>query len=160
MQQIDFQYGDYHITSNKALLQPEVVHQWLSTKSYWSPGIPFETVMTASEHSFCVGVLYNGRQIGYARLITDYAVFAYLADVYVEEEHRGKAISKKMLEAMVGLDWVKGIRRLLLATRDAHTLYAQYGFTALANPDRLMEIVRPNIYQSLNTSLSNDIPAK
>src|SRR5690606_15612261 len=98
------------------------------------------------DHSYCIGVLKDGKQVGYARLVTDFAVFAYLADVYVEEAHRGKGISKKMMEILTGLEWVKGLRRVMLATQDAHTLYEQYGFAGPANPERLMEIVRPARY--------------
>jgi N-acetyltransferase len=83
-------YGDYTIITNKALMQPERIHRWLSTKSYWATGIPLDVVKTSFDKSFCIAVMHNGIQVGYARFITDYVIFAYLADVYIEEEHRGK----------------------------------------------------------------------
>lgn len=98
-------------------------------------------------HSACAGAFYKGEQIGFARFVTDYSVFAYLADVYVEEAHRGLGISKRMMEALMDMPWVPGLRRLLLATKDAHGLYAQYGFGPLRYSERMMEILRNDLYQ-------------
>ena len=123
------------------------VHKWLSESSYWEKGIPFEKVKTSFDQSFCIGALMNDEQVGYGRLITDYTTFAYLADVYVLENHRGKGISKQMMTLLFEQDWVKGLRRIMLATSDAHGLYRQIGFTSLGHPEKLMEIVHPNIYQ-------------
>ena len=123
------------------------VHKWLSESSYWAKGIPFEKVKTSFDQSFCIGALMNDEQVGYGRLITDYTTFAYLADVYVLENHRGKGISKQMMTLLFEQDWVKGLRRIMLATSDAHGLYRQIGFTSLGHPEKLMEIVHPNIYQ-------------
>ena len=146
MNSITIEYSGYTITTDKKLLKPEKVHQWLSTKSYWSKDIPYETVKNAFDHSYCIGVLKDKDQVGYARLITDYTTFAYLADVYVEEEHRGKGLSRKMMEIMLDQSWVKGLRRIMLATLDAHELYKQFGFVQPAFPERFMEINRPAIY--------------
>ena len=140
-------YNGYIITTDKQLMNVHEVHKWLTEKAYWCEGIPFETVKTTFDNSFCIGVLIDGKQVAYARLITDYAVFGYLADVYVEEEHRGKGISKKMMEILFNLDWVKKLRGIKLATRDAHGLYEQFGFTACKNPGGIMEITRPDIYK-------------
>ncbi len=123
------------------------IHKWLSEQSYWSPGIPFGIVNRSFEHSYCIAALYNSKQIAYARLVTDYATFAYLADVYVIEEHRGKGISKKMMEVIFGLDWVKGLRRIMLATKGAQELYRKYEFTECKHPERIMEVTRPDIYK-------------
>lgn len=139
-------YRSYTITTDKTKMHIDQIHKWLSEKSYWSQNIPIETVRKAFDHSFCIGVLSGEEQIGYARLVTDYATFAYLADVFVKEEHRGKGLSKKMMEALMDLDWVKQLRRIMLATLDAHELYAQYGFQPLSKPERIMEITRPGIY--------------
>lgn len=136
----------YIITTDKSLLQPERIHQWLATESYWAKNIPVETVKSGFDNSYCMGVLKDGLQIGYARFITDYAMFAYLADVYIEAPHRGKGLSKKMMELLMNLDWVKGLRRIMLVTLDAHELYRAYGFQTPAFPERFMEISRPNIY--------------
>ncbi len=148
MQPVTHQYHDYTITTDKALLQPEALHQWLTHKSYWAKGIPYETVKTAFDHSFVIGVLYNGQQIAFARMITDYATFGYLADVYVEEEHRGRGLSKQMMEVIMNMEWTSRLRRIMLATLDAHELYQQFGFNHPVFPQRLMEITRPDIYES------------
>jgi RimJ/RimL family protein N-acetyltransferase/GNAT superfamily N-acetyltransferase len=144
---INSSFNGYTITTDKTRMQPEVVHAWLSTKSYWLPGISFETVKTAFDNSFCIAVLHDGVQVGYARFVTDYVIFAYLADVHVDEAHRGKGLSKKMMETLLALDWVKKLRKLVLMTRDAHGLYAQYGYTAPAFPERYMEIARTGALQ-------------
>lgn len=143
---VELPYNGYLITTDKSKLQPEAIHQWLSTEAYWCKGIPFETVKTAFDNSYCIGVLKNGQQVGYARLITDYAVFAYLADVYVLPEHGGQGLAKQMMKILMDLDWVKGLRGLKLATRDAHTLYTQFGFKPLAHPDRMMEKSNHGVY--------------
>ncbi|WP_276133461.1 GNAT family N-acetyltransferase [Polluticoccus soli] len=132
-------YNGYTITTQKHLMQPERIHQWLSTQSYWLEGAPLQIIKTALDHSFCIGVLHDGVQIGYARFVTDYARFAYLADVYIEEEHRGKGLSKKMMEVLHSLDWVKGICKLMLHTKDAHSLYTRFGYAAPPYPDRYLE---------------------
>jgi GNAT superfamily N-acetyltransferase len=141
-------WNDYLITSDRAKMQVERVHHWLSTQSHWALKIPFDTVQGMVENSFCVGVFTKDNvQIGFARLITDYVVFAYLADVYIEKEHRGKGLSKKMLAMMMAEDWVKKLRRMLLATKDAHTLYEQYGFGLLHYPERMMEYFNEEQYK-------------
>ena len=137
----------YTIHTGVEAMQPERIHSWLSTHSYWAKDIPFETLYTTMQHSFCVGVFHNGIQVGFARFVTDYAVFAYMADVYVEEAHRGLGLSKRMMETLMGQPWIKGLRRLMLATKDAYGLYAQYGFRPIAHPERLMEIVQRDGYQ-------------
>jgi GNAT superfamily N-acetyltransferase len=146
MQPITITYNGYTITTDKALMRVEDVHLWLSTEAYWCKRIPFDVVKTAFDNSYCIGILKDGRQVGYARFVTDYSVFAYLADVYVAEAHRGQGLSKKMMEILMGLDWVQKLRRISLATVDAHGLYEQFGFKQPAIPERLMEIIRPNIY--------------
>ena len=146
MKPISIEHNGYTITTDKAKLQPEAVHKWLSEQSYWAKHIPYHIVKTSFDNSYCIGVLKDGEQVGYGRLITDYATFAYLADVYVQEAHRGNGLSKKMMEILMEQDWVKGLRKLMLATLDAHGLYTQYGFTPMAISERYMEISRPIIY--------------
>ena len=143
-------FKGYTITTDKSLMKVDDIYKWLSERSYWCAGIPFETFRPTFDNSFCIGTLIYGNQVAYARLVTDYATFGYLADVYVAEEHRGKGISKKMMELLLALDWVKGLRRIMLATRDAQELYKQFEFTECKNPERIMEITRPNIYQANN----------
>lgn len=150
MEPITIDFNGYAITTDKSLMNTKHIHQWLSTESYWSKNIPLNTVQTAFDNSYCIGVLKDGKQVGYARFVTDYAVFAYLADVYVEQEHRGKGLSKKMMDILMGSDWVKGLRSLWLGTIDAHGLYEQYGFKGHPNPERVMVILRPKIYSDNN----------
>ena len=136
---------DYEITSDKTRLDIAAVHDFLS-HSYWSPGIPRATVERAIANSLCFAVLHAGRQVGFARVVTDKATFAYLADVYILSEHRGKGLSKRLMEEVSKHPDLQGLRRMLLATRDAHGLYAQFGFKPLAAPERIMEIHNPNVY--------------
>ncbi|HJV19580.1 MAG TPA: GNAT family N-acetyltransferase [Sediminibacterium sp.] len=150
MQQINHSFGEYLFSSDPSLMQWDQIHHWLANEAYWSKDIPFDTVRSAGENAFCIGVFYLGTQIGYARIITDYTTFGYLADVYILEEHRGRGLSKAMMHSIMELGWVKGLRRFLLATRDAHGLYRQYGFEPIAIPDRFMEINQPDIYQKKN----------
>ncbi len=135
----------YEVSTDPARLDVTAIHAFLSA-TYWSPGIPFTTVSRAVENSVCVGAYIGEQQIGFARMVTDKATFAYLADVYVLEEHRGNGLSKRMLEALLQLEALQGLRRMMLATRDAHALYAQFGFKALASPARFMELHNPNAY--------------
>jgi GNAT superfamily N-acetyltransferase len=143
---VTIEYKGYLITTDKALLQPDRIHAWLANESYWLANVPQETVRRAFDHSFCMGILKDGQQVGYARFATDYAIFAYLMDVYIEEPHRGQGLCRKMMELLMELDWVKGLRRIMLATLDAHDLYRQFGFVTPAFPERFMEISRPDIF--------------
>jgi GNAT superfamily N-acetyltransferase len=137
----------YKISVDADQLQSKAIHAFL-TATYWSPGIPLETVERAIRNSICVGAYLEGQQIGFARVVTDKATFAYLADVYVLEEHRGKGLSTRMMECLLQLNELQGLRRMMLATRDAHGLYEKFGFKALAAPARIMEIHRPDAYLS------------
>jgi GNAT superfamily N-acetyltransferase len=151
MQPITIDYKGYTITTDKSQMIVKDIHQWLSTEAYWCKNIPLDVVQTAFDNSFCIGILKDGKQVGYARFITDYAIFAYLADVYVEEPHRGIGLSKKMMDILMNLDWMNGLRVIKLATLDAHGLYEQFGFKkSLSESDRNMEIIRPNVYGDNN----------
>ncbi|MCE9619163.1 MAG: GNAT family N-acetyltransferase [Planctomycetes bacterium] len=138
---------EYSISTDKTLLDPKAIHAYL-TRSYWSPGIPITTVKRGIENSMCFGVYHKGEQVGFCRVITDKATFAYLADVYILEEHRGKGLSKWLMEVVQGHENLQGLRKFLLGTRDAHSLYEQFGFKQLANPMNLMEIRNPDVYKS------------
>lgn len=147
MQDISITREGYCITTDKARLDLQAVHQYLSQESYWSLNIPYERVEKAAQHSLTFAVLHGDTQVGYARIISDYSSFAYLADVYILESHRGQGLSKWLMETIMGHPEVQGLRRWLLATRDAHGLYAQYGWKTVANPDVWMEVHNPNVYQ-------------
>jgi GNAT superfamily N-acetyltransferase len=139
---------EYEISMDKRRLDVATIHGYLS-QSYWSPKIPRAVVERAIEGSLCFGVYCQSAQVGFARVITDRATFAYLADVFVLKPHRGKGLSKRLLEVITAHPDLQGLRRFMLATADAHSLYKQFGFTELANPAVIMEILRPNVYQSL-----------
>jgi GNAT superfamily N-acetyltransferase len=128
-------------------LDVALVHRFLAD-SYWARGIPRATVEAAIRGSLCFGLYEHGAQVGFARLITDRATFAYLADVFVLESHRGRGLAKVLMEALVAHPEMQGLRRWVLATRDAHALYAQYGFRPLAAPDRFMERHDPHVYDA------------
>jgi N-acetylglutamate synthase-like GNAT family acetyltransferase len=124
-----------------------VIHDFISS-SYWAIGIPLETLKTAIENSLCFGVFTNeGAQVGFARVITDTATFAYLADIFILEAHRGKGLSKWLMTVIMSHPHLQNLRRISLATRDAHELYKQFGFQALANPQTFMEVWRPDVYK-------------
>ena len=136
----------YSITTDTTFFNLEYIHNFLS-HSYWAEGIPLETVQRSIENSLCFGVFHLGRQIGFARMITDKATFAYLADVFIDETYRGKGLSKWLMEEMLSHPELQGLRRMMLATRDAHGLYKQYGFVPLTFTDRWMQIHQPDIYK-------------
>ncbi|QHH96357.1 GNAT family N-acetyltransferase [Acinetobacter dispersus] len=137
---------EIRITLNKNEMDINVVHQFLRN-TYWSKGIPKTAVQSAIENSLCVGLMRNNQIIGFGRAITDYATFAYLADIFVEAPFRGKGYSELIVNALLDQCDSKGLRRILLATADAHGLYRKFGFTYLAKPENFMEINQPNIYQ-------------
>jgi GNAT superfamily N-acetyltransferase len=122
------------------------IHNFLSTESYWARGIPFETVDRSITNSLCFGIYKDAAQVGFARWITDRATFAYLADVYVLEPFRGMGLSKKLMSLMVFHEDLQGLRRYMLATEDAHALYAKFGFKPVERPENLMAIVIKNAY--------------
>jgi GNAT superfamily N-acetyltransferase len=137
----------YEISTDHARLDLRAIHAYL-VRSYWSPGIPFETVERAANNSLCFGVYERsgGAQVGFTRVVTDHATFAYVCDVYVLEQHRGRGLSKLMLRAAMAHPALAGARRVMLATRDAHGLYARAGFAVAGAAGNLMEVVRPGIY--------------
>ncbi|HKE40351.1 MAG TPA: GNAT family N-acetyltransferase [Casimicrobiaceae bacterium] len=139
--------ASYEITYDPTRFDIGAIHGFLS-QTYWSPGVPRTVVERAMANSLCFGVFYDGQQVGLARVVTDKATFAYLADVYILPEHRGKGLSLRLLETVFGHPDLQGLRRVLLATRDAHALYAKFGFKPLAAPDRIMELHNPNVYGS------------
>ena len=135
----------YEISIDRSRLDVKAIHAYL-TQSYWSPGIPFATVARAVDNSVCVGAYLGDAQVGFARVVTDKATFAYLADVYVLEPHRGNGVSKRMMEAITQHPELQNLRRWLLITRDAQGLYAKFGFKPLAAPERFMELHKQNAY--------------
>jgi len=141
--------GGYEISTDPARLDIAAMHAYL-TRSYWSPGIPYDIVERAARNSLCFGLYEKARgsQVGLTRVVTDHATFAYICDVYVLEEHRGRGLGKLMINAVMLHPALTGARRAMLGTRDAHGLYRQFGFSDAAGTKILMEIVRPDMYHS------------
>ena len=128
-----------------------VIHEFLRS-SYWAREIPREVVERAIRNSLCFGAFCAGRQVGFARVITDYATFGYVADVFVLPEHRGRGVAKRIMQAILDHPRLQGLRRLLLATQDAHGLYAQFGFQPLSHPEHFMTIHHPDVYRRTGSS--------
>ena len=136
----------YTISTDKSLLDIDMIFNYLSKESYWAKGISENVVRRSIEHSLCFGVYKENKQVGFARIISDFATFAYLADVFLLPENRGKGLSKRLMEKIVDHPDLQGLRRWSLATADAHGLYARYGFTPIAKPERWMEKHDPEVY--------------
>lgn len=124
----------------------DAIHAFIG-QTYWAKGIPVETMRRALENSVCVGVMQGDKQVAFARVITDKATFGYLSDVFVLPEYRGQGLSKRMLETIMTMPELQGLRRFMLATKDAHSLYRQFGFESVSDATPLMQIHRPDIYQ-------------
>lgn len=138
----------YEFSANSEDMNVDAIQAYLS-RSYWAKNVPHDIVRKSIENSLCFGVFYNNSQVGFARVITDSATFAYLSDVYILEEHRGQGLSKKLMTNIIEHPQLQGLRRMALATSDAHTLYEKFGFKALANPQTFMELWTPDVYKSL-----------
>lgn len=136
---------EYEISSDRERMDVDAIHAFL-TRTYWARGIPRETMQRAIEHSLCFGVFQGATQVGFARVISDQATFAYLADVYLLDAHRGQGLARRLVRAVLAHPRLQGLRRWLLVTRDAHALYRPHGFEPVAHPDRIMEIHRPDAY--------------
>ena len=137
----------YEISTNKDRLDIGLIHEFLSS-SYWAKGIPRVVVEKSVKNSLCFGAYLYGQQVGFGRAVTDQATFAYIADVFVLPEHRGRGVARSLIQAMLAHPELQGLRRFLLATADAHKLYAQLGFQSLAQPERYMSIHNPDVYKS------------
>ena len=136
----------YTISTETPDMNLSFIHQFLSN-SYWAKDIPIETVQKAIQGSIPFGVFKGKAQVGFARVITDGATFAYLADVFIDEAHRGFGLSKFLMEAVMVHPRLQNLRRFVLVTRDAHGLYEQFGFTPIHNPELWMQVHRPDVYE-------------
>lgn len=143
---MEWKRDSYTISTERGRLDRDTIHGFLR-ESYWARGIPREVVDRSIENALCFGLYDGEKQVGFARVITDRATFAYLGDVFVLDSHRGRGLSKWLMEVVLGHPELQKLRRWSLATRDAHGLYERFGFRRLAHPDRLMEIVDFDIYQ-------------
>lgn len=132
--------NNYIISTDREKLDVNYIHHFLSQESYWAKNIPIDIVKISIEGSLCFGVYENNKQVGFARVITDYATFGYLADVFIDKDYRGRGLSKELMAFIMEQDVVKKLRRFMLATLDAHSLYAQFGFESQEGNKRLMGV--------------------
>ena len=147
----ELQKGEYIISTNKEKIDIDVVHTFLSKDSYWAENIPKDIIERAIKNSLCFGIYYKEIQVGFARAVTDKATFMYLADVFILHAHRGKGLSKWLMQTIHAHPELQGLRRMMLTTKDAHGLYAQFGWQPL-NDDlakRIMLINRPGMYMEV-----------
>ena len=144
---MDWSRGALSISTDPSRIDRKLVHEFLRDRSYWAADIPREVVDRSIEGALCFGVYDGSAQVGFARVITDRATFAYLADVFVLESHRGRGIATWLMEALLGHPDLQGLRRWILMTRDAHGLYEKFGFRRMADSSRCMEIVDREIYR-------------
>ncbi|HWS17809.1 MAG TPA: GNAT family N-acetyltransferase [Candidatus Elarobacter sp.] len=138
-------HSDYEISTDPTRVDIRMVYEFL-TNAYWAKEIPVETVRRSIENSICFGVYHGRQQVGFARIISDRATFAYLADVFILPAYRGRGLSRWLMECIVGHPDLQGLRRWMLVTQDAHGLYAKFGFTAIKNSEPWMEIHRADVY--------------
>ena len=147
---MEITHGTYLISDDPSRLHVDAVHAYLTT-SYWATGIPRETVARSLENSFCLGIYAaDGSQVGLVRVITDYATFAYLCDVYVVDAHQKHGLGKAAIKATMEHPRLQNLRRFNLVTRDAHGLYERHSFRSLAHPERYMEKLDPDVYRRLS----------
>lgn len=139
--------GAFVITTDQRRFDVDAIHAFLTSQAYWSRGIPLDVLRRAMERSLCFGLLEDDQQAGFARVVTDGATFAWLCDVFVLEAFRGRGLGSWLIESVLGHPDLQGLRRIVLATRDAHALYARAGFTALLTPERWMAIADPHVYE-------------
>jgi GNAT superfamily N-acetyltransferase len=149
---IESRQGEFLISTDRSRLDLDAIHGFL-TNYYWARGIPREVVARSIEHSLCFGVYDgSGALVGFARVVSDFATVAYLGDVFVLESHRGRGLSKQLMEFITQHPALQGLRRWILLTRDAHELYKKFGFTPVKAPDRYMELHDPSVYEIRKTT--------
>jgi GNAT superfamily N-acetyltransferase len=145
---IEYRRGEFLISTSRERLDLNVIHGFL-THCYWARGIPREVVERSVEHSLCFGIYEaNAAQVGFARVVSDFATVAYLGDVFVLESHQGRGLSKWLMECVMEHPALQNLRRWILLTRDAHGLYSRSGFAPLKAPERYMELHRPDVYET------------
>jgi GNAT superfamily N-acetyltransferase len=137
----EYKRDDFTISTDPARLDLPWIHDYLTNAAYWSRGITFPVFQKSVQNALCFGVYHKLKQVGFGRVISDYATFAYLGDVFIDEGYRGQGLGKWLVECVRGYPELQGLRRWMLVTRDAHGLYQRYGFSPLEHPERIMEIV-------------------
>ncbi|MFN4813744.1 MAG: GNAT family N-acetyltransferase [Bacteroidota bacterium] len=153
MEKLEITFGNFAITTDKSKMDVDAIHDFLSKYSGWSDNIPFDTVKTSIENSLNFGLFHHQKQIGFARVISDFSTIAYLGDIYVLENYRGQGLSKKLMDAVVSHPNLQGLRRWILLTSTADWLYEKYGFNKLPKPEIYMELYNSNVYKTNNQKL-------
>jgi GNAT superfamily N-acetyltransferase len=146
MEKTEWRKDDYVLSTDKSKIDVEIIHQVLS-HSYWAENIPLEVVEKSIDNSFCFAIYHHHKTVGFARVVSDFATFAYLADVFIVPEERGKGLSTWLIGTILDHPQLQGLRRFTLATRDAHDLYARFGFTPFDKPERWMQKHDPGVYK-------------
>lgn len=147
MENIEHTFGEFLITTDITKLDVVAIHDFLSKYSGWSDNIPFDKVKISIENSLNFGLFHSDKQIGFARVISDFSTIAYLGDIYVLDNYRGQGLSKKLMESVMTHPNLQGLRRWILLTSTAESLYEKYGFTKLPKPELYMELFDPNVYK-------------
>jgi GNAT superfamily N-acetyltransferase len=140
--------GDYSISTDPSRLDLDLIHNYLCNESYWATGRAREVVKRSIENSLPFGIYKQHEQVGFARIVTDYATYAWVADVFVLPDHRGRGLSKWLMEVILAHPQLQGFRRWVLSTKDAHGLYERFGFMPLKRPERWMERFDPRMQES------------
>lgn len=143
----------YTISTDTSRFDYERIYDFISRRSYWAKGIPMDVLKRSIENSLSFGLFYGEEQVGFARVVTDYATFAWLGDVFIDEAHRGKGLGKRLMETVHGHPGLQGLRRWILATSDAHGLYKKFGYTSPARPEIYMERHDPGVYEGMKARL-------
>ncbi len=142
--------NEYEISTDRKRLDLAMIHDFLSNRSYWAAGIPFPVMKKSIENALCFGVYHQGKQVGFARVVTDYATTAYVGDVFIIEPYRGRGLGKRLVKAIIDHPELEGLRLWFLGTKDAHELYRKYGFKKVSETtlmERLMAILNPDVYK-------------
>jgi N-acetylglutamate synthase-like GNAT family acetyltransferase len=147
MEIINKNFGDFTISTDKSKLDLVAIHDFLSKHSGWSNNIPFDRLKISIEHSLNFGVFYKERQIGFARIISDFSTIAYVGDIYILEDYRGQKLSKKLMDTIIEHPHLQGLRRWILLTSTADWLYEKYGFKKIPNPEVYMQLFNPDVYK-------------
>jgi N-acetylglutamate synthase-like GNAT family acetyltransferase len=147
MEIIEITFDNFIITTDKSKMDILAIYDFLSKDSGWSDNIPLENVKTSIDNSLNFGLFHNNKQIGFARIISDFSTIAYLGDIYVLDDYRGQGLSKKLMDVVMGHPNLQGLRRWILLTSTADWLYEKYGFTKLPKPELYMELFDPNVYK-------------
>ena len=147
MTPIEIKFDDFTITTDKSKMDVVAIHDFLSKYSGWSDNIPFERVKASIDNSLNFGLFHNDKQIGFARVISDFSTIAYLGDIYVLGKYRGQGLSKQLMDAVINHPNLQGLRRWILLTSTADWLYEKYGFKKIPNPEVYMELYNPTVYK-------------